>query len=139
MRMHCEKKFSITKNDSRNLTAARTPPLLPHLAYFFLVIFVASGINSLIEKREEKEMQEAVLANMGEIYMSNGVQTISTHLIHSHQFSVPPIPRKSLNALSTAADDIEASGCGGGPTCRLFLSMLTGSACSGASWTIQSV
>jgi hypothetical protein len=59
MRMHCEKKFSITENDSRNL-AARTPPLLPHLAYFFLVIFVASGINWLIEKREEKEMQEAI-------------------------------------------------------------------------------
>ena len=84
-------------------------------------------------------MQEAVLANMGEISTSIGVQTIPTNLIHSHQIPVPPIPTKSLNALSTATDDVEASGGGDGPTYGLFSRMLTGSACSGASWTIHSV
>jgi hypothetical protein len=49
--MHREKKFSITDNDNRNLTAARNPSLLTHLAYFSLVTFVASGVNWLIEER----------------------------------------------------------------------------------------
>ena len=60
------------------------------------------------------------------------------HLIHSHQFTVPPITRKLLNALPTATDDTEAIRGGNGLTLRLFL-MMTGSACSGASGTIQIV
>ena len=53
-------------------------------------------------------MQEAALSNMGEIYTSIELQTISTHFIHRYQFSVCLVSRKSLNALSTATDDIEA-------------------------------
>ena len=37
------------------------------------------------------------------------VQSVSTHFIHRYQFSVCLISRKTLNTLSTATDDVEAS------------------------------
>lgn len=84
-------------------------------------------------------MQEVAWAKINEICTSIELSTLVTHLIHRYQCTVLFIPRKSLNALPTATDDIEASGgVGGGDwlTGERYWRRPTGHWCRCVMWTI---